>query len=162
MDPPTYWQINPSSNTIYPDSYGYYTVTNLFNAKIDAHTFFENQFYVGYTSYGIEMLPFTAITPTLIGAWVSNTMNPKAYQDLVNVMNYDVKPHATPSQWKWILLKGITLGSSLDQQKTLWDQAVKNTTNYTDFDDGDTRTNTLFNMSAYLNGKIPVQKMVSQ
>ena len=153
----TYWQINPTSS-IYPADYGYYTVTNLFNAKVDAHTFFEDQFYVGYTSYGIEMLPFTAFTPNLIGSWVSNALNPKAYQDIVSVMNYDIKPHATPSQWKWILLKGIALGSSLDQQKTMWSDAVKNTTTYADFDDGDTKTNTLFNMSAYLNGKIPAQK----
>ena len=40
----------------------------------------------------------------------------------------------------------------------MWSDAVKNTTTYADFDDGDTKTNTLFNMSAYLNGKIPAQK----
>ena len=149
----TYWQINPDTNTIYPNSYAYYMATNVFNAKIDAHTFFEKAFYVGYTSYGIEMLPITAISPALIGSWVSNTLNPKAYQELLTVMNYDEKPNATPSQWKWILLKGVFLGSSFNQQKKLWDEAVKNQTTYADFDDGDTRTNTLFNISAYLNGK---------
>lgn len=139
----TYWLLDDQTRG---NDYAYYVV-NLFNAKIDAHTFFETARYIGYTSYGIQMLPFTAITPALTEAWISK---PEVMKEVIAVMDYNKDGLKTPDPWKWLLLKGVALGKSREKSSLdWWNKAVNEVKGF--FDDGDTRTNTLFSISSYLN-----------
>jgi endo-1,3(4)-beta-glucanase len=140
----TYWQITPSncsqpfSPPIYDPSYPYYVATNVWNNKIDFHTFFGG---IGYASYGIEMLPFTAITPTLLKPWI--TCN-DVQSDLTASVTY-AGTQGDGQPWIDLLLKGQALGTPNDPK--WWDAAAAS--DQTKYDNGDSKTNTLYAIASY-------------
>jgi endo-1,3(4)-beta-glucanase len=132
----TYWQILRDSKVYSPEFIKDNQITAvLWDGKTDAHTWFgPNKEF----TYGIEMMPFTAITSQLLPV----TWNQEAYKTLSTIYN------ALPADnvgWKWIILKARILGAPVADYPSIWDAAMNSGAH----DEGDSKTNTLFYISSF-------------
>lgn len=133
----TYWQILAESNVYLPEfkKDNPHLTTIVFDGKVDSHTWFGAEKEL---AYGIEMLPFTAITSELLSpAW-----SHEAYGAITKI--YDSLPDDNVG-WKWFLLKARVLGASPAEYPALWKQAIESKTH----DEGDSKTNTLYYIASF-------------
>ncbi len=137
----TYWQIT-KNNAVYNSGYNKdnQVIGNLWASKIDANAFFikcTKEYRCGLQySFGIQMLPFTEISPYLFNqAWLSNAY--PTVQKLI-VGEYGA---ITPA-WKWILIKGVYSVMNKKEKEALLQQAMKS--KIEDYDNGDSKTNTIY------------------
>lgn len=132
----TYWQVLRDSKIYLPEFINDNQMTAvLWDGKTDAHTWFgANKEF----TYGIEMMPFTAITSQLLpDAW-----NKEAYKTVSAI--YAGLPMDNVG-WKWILLKARILGAPEDEYASIWNDAMNSRAH----DEGDSKTNTLFYISSF-------------
>ncbi|KTD17286.1 glycosyl hydrolase [Legionella jordanis] len=136
-----YWQVK-RNNSIYPEQFkaNNQVVANLWQNKIDANAFFKacNKGYrCGIEfSYGIEMLPFNAISLQLLDRdWL------KEIYPLIKKLITNQYATISPA-WKWLLIKG--LAPIMDEtEKAYYFKQVMDS-NQEEYDNGDSKTNTLY------------------
>ncbi|MFA5960443.1 MAG: glycosyl hydrolase [Tatlockia sp.] len=137
----TYWQI-PKNNTVYSEKFkeNNWVVANLWGSKIDSNAFFINcqtEYRCGLAySFGIEMVPFTAISSYLFNKnWLLDAA--PTIKKLIN------KEYGTlPTAWQWILVKGIAPVLTKTDQALFLKQAIESKPE--EYDNGDSKTNTLY------------------
>ncbi|MDI1351250.1 MAG: glycosyl hydrolase [bacterium] len=137
----TYWHIAKSS-TIYSPQFTEYNqvVADLWGSKIDSNTFFtkcKTEYRCGLEyAFGIQMLPFTAISHRLIDQeWIQN-----AYPTLKKII---LGKYGTISpQWKWLLIKGMSGFMEQKERDYYFQQA--HVSSPQEYDNGDSKTNTLY------------------
>jgi endo-1,3(4)-beta-glucanase len=119
----TYWQI-PASSTLYAEPFkSNRCVGILFETKASFGTWFGNE---SYKVYGIQMLPVTPASEALLGpAWVSD-----AWPAL------SASAATAPQEWQGFLY----MSRATIARDAAWGQV----TPLTAFDDGNSRTNTLW------------------
>lgn len=134
----TYWQIQRNS-AIYNEQFKKQNqvVANLWDNKVDANAFFKQckeEYRCGLEySFGIEMLPFTAITAELLNKTWLNEIYPAIKKIIAN----PVSP-----AWKWILIKGIAAIMDKSEKELFFNEVIKS--NPLIYDNGDSKTNTLY------------------
>ncbi len=135
-----YWQIPNDSDVYVPD----FTKDNkmtaiVWDGKTDRHVFFpclKDKPNALECSYGIEMMPFTAITSQLLQKpWIN-----EFYGDLTKVYNSSLTSNPA---WSLQLLKGRVMGAPASARDEIWNEAMKSSSKDT-YDDGDSKTNTLY------------------
>lgn len=135
-----YWQVRDDS-PIYDEAFRKYNkvVANLWGSKVDANAFFipcHAEYRCGLEySFGIVMLPFTAMTTALLDKkWLT-----QAYPVINTIMTngYGV----IPDSWRWLLLKGVAGVLSKQQREDYFQQVLDSTLD--EYDNGDSKTNTL-------------------
>ena len=139
-----YWQIN-KENSVYSDEYKKYNqvVGNLWASKVDSDAFFipcvaEYRCGLQY-SFGIQMLPFTEISPYLLrNEWLLT-----AYPTIKKLISGQYGPITDP--WKWILIKGVYPAMNQNEQPYFFQRALLSDIN--EYDSGDSKTNTLYYLS---------------
>ncbi len=136
-----YWQITKNS-TIYSDKFkeSNQVVANLWGAKIDSNAFFKScktKYRCGLEySFGIEMLPFTAISQALFNKeWLEYS-----YSTIKKLLAGEYG--AISPDWYWILIKGVSPIMDKNEKALFFKQALG--AKLDDFDLGDSKTNTLF------------------
>ena len=137
----TYWQI-PNDSAIYSDKFKKpnLVVANLWDNKIDANAFFVKcnaKFRCGLEySFGIEMLPFTAITLELLNKkWLKD-----AYPTIKKLIANEYGP-IMPS-WQWILIKGVAPIMEKNEKEYFLKRVINSKP--AEYDHGDSKTNTLY------------------
>ncbi|KTC92935.1 MULTISPECIES: glycosyl hydrolase [Legionella] len=136
-----YWQI-PNDSPIYNKKFKEHNqvVGNLWDAKIDSNTFFKkcgSEYRCGleYT-FGIQMLPFTAISAQLLNKqWLKD-----AYPTLKKLINSEYG-FITPA-WRWILIKGAASIMDKNEKNYFLQQAIDSKPD--EYDNGDSKTNTIY------------------
>ena len=140
----TYWQIQKNS-VIYSPQFTEHNqvVGELWASKIDSNAFFikcKTEYRCGLQySFGIQMLPFTGVSLYLLDKqWLHN-----AYPTIKQLIagKYDA---ITPA-WQWILIKGIASIMNKKEKQNFFKQAEAS--NPEDYDNGDSKTNTLYFLS---------------
>ncbi|MDP1604269.1 MAG: glycosyl hydrolase [Legionella sp.] len=136
-----YWQIQ-KTNAVYSEIFkaNNNVIANLWDSKVDVNAFFthcKTKYRCGLEySYGIEMLPFTAITSHLLNKeWLKDS-----YPTLMNLINN--KYGEITAAWQWILLKGLVPILTAEEKKYYFSKAVDS--NPEEYDNGDSKTNTLY------------------
>lgn len=137
----TYWQISDDSalyNNLFKENNK--VVGNLWDNKIDANAFFKDcktEFRCGLEySFGIQMLPFTAITKDLLNKkWLRD-----AYPLIKKLIENQYGP--VPPAWKWILIKGAASIMDKKEKEYFFKQVQESKPDQ--YDDGDSKTNTLY------------------
>jgi endo-1,3(4)-beta-glucanase len=137
----TYWQITKNS-TIYSDKFkeNNQVVANLWDAKIDSNAFFKDcktKYRCGLEySFGIEMLPFTAISlPLFNKEWLENS-----YPSIKKIVAGEYG--TITADWYWILIKGISPIMDKNEKDKFFKQALDSKPD--NYDLGDSKTNTLY------------------
>lgn len=137
----TYWQIQ-NDRAIYPSQFTdhNHVVGNLWASKIDSNAFFipcKTEYRCGLQySFGIQMLPFTAISNYLFDkGWLQN-----AYPTIKKLI---AGHHGAISPgWQWILIKGVAPIMEKKEKQYFFQQAIDS--NSLEYDNGDSKTNTLY------------------
>ncbi|CEG56043.1 glycosyl hydrolase [Legionella fallonii] len=137
----TYWQI-PKDSAIYSDKFKEHNqvVANLWDNKIDTNAFFikcNAEFRCGLEySFGIEMLPFTAVTSELLNKkWLKD-----AYPAIKKLIANEYGP--IPPAWQWILIKGIAAIMDKNEKEYFLKKVMDSKP--AEYDNGDSKTNTLY------------------
>lgn len=139
-----YWQVQ-KTNPIYSDTFkaNNEVIANLWGSKVDANAFFKNcatQYRCGLEySFGIEMLPFTAISWQLLNkVWLQS-----AYPTLNKIINNE---YGTISPaWRWLLIKGLAPILNQDEKNYFFSKVIDSKSE--EYDNGDSKTNTLYFLS---------------
>ncbi len=137
----TYWQI-PKDSAIYSDKFKEHNqvVANLWDNKIDANAFFiecHTEFRCGLEySFGIEMLPFTAMTSVLLNKKWLKDVYPTIKKLIANEYG-----SITPA-WQWILIKGVAPIMDKNEKEYFLKKAIDSKP--AEYDHGDSKTNTLY------------------
>lgn len=138
-----YWQI--AKDSIYNSQFIEHNqvVGNLWGSKIDSDAFFtscKKEYRCGlHYSFGIQMLPFTAISFYLFDKnWLRN-----AYPTIKKLIAGEYGA-ITPA-WQWILIKGIIPIMDINEKQYFFKRAIHS--NPQDYDNGDSKTNTLYFLS---------------
>lgn len=136
-----YWQLSQEHQIYLPELVqGKVVIPIIWSNKADDNTWFDdpNNPPVEKFHVGIEMLPFTPATIELLAeSWAR-----QSFEHIFNLLQQmqDNDP------WKAIILKGAARGATGDKQALLWKMAE----NLQTFDEGDSRTNTLFTTAGYI------------
>ncbi len=155
----TYWQISEKGERIYypvklindeqgkPKKIGYIhkVVANVWSNTADYSSLFTSK---PEYNYGIEMIPFTPISHDLLESWISEIV-PELQQayDLPYSDTLTSDGHkGTTRDWKPILIKGIVMGDR-NQFGKMWEDTLELQPG-ADFNNGDSKTNTLFSIAA--------------
>ena len=134
----TYWQIQRNS-AIYNEQFKKQNqvVANLWDNKVDTNAFFKEckeEYRCGLEyAFGIEMLPFTAITEELLNKTWLNEIYPTIKKIIANSIS---------SAWKWILIKGIAAIMDKSEKEFFFNEVILS--NPLTYDHGDSKTNTLY------------------
>lgn len=137
----TYWQI-PNDSAIYNEKYkaNNQVVANLSDNKIDANAFFiqcQAEYRCGLEyAFGIQMLPFTAITLALLDKKWLKDINPVIQKLIAG----DFGP--IPKAWQWILIKGVASIMEKQERDSFLKKAIQSEPS--EYDLGDSKTNTLY------------------
>jgi endo-1,3(4)-beta-glucanase len=139
----TYWQIAKGSD-IYssPFTDGRYITGILFDGKTDSHLFFscqEKKPFARECAYGIEMMPFTAISSQLL-------KQPWAAESYGNVTKYYNETVTSNPAWNLLLLKGRVMGAPAGAVDDSWKAALNSDSGQ--YDNGDSKANTLYVIAA--------------
>ncbi|RUQ81567.1 glycosyl hydrolase [Legionella septentrionalis] len=136
-----YWQI-AANNSVYSEQFkkNNQVVGNLWASKVDANAYFvscTNAYRCGLQySFGMQMLPFTAITRYLLHKdWLLHAS--PAIRGLISGKLAKVEP-----AWRWILIKGIAPILNKEEKIVFFQQAVDSKPD--EYDNGDSKTNTLY------------------
>ncbi len=140
-----YWQIPKDSDVyVYKATDGtdvgfeknHLSTAMVWNGKVHDTTFFggDEQY-----RYGIIMMPFTQISKTLLQkTWIE-----EFYQEKLAPL---IPKLGNSPQWKWTLVKGAMFGAPPQDQNQFWNQALQS--NINEYDNGDSKTNTLYVMAS--------------
>lgn len=146
----TYWQIQ-KNNFIYSQQYtkDNQVIGNLWATKVDSNAFFvpcSTEYRCGLQySFGIQMLPFTAISSYLFDReWLFN-----AYPTVKKLLNNKYGT-ITPA-WKWILIKGLIFIMDKKEKSYFFQNAIDSPIE--EYDNGDSKTNTLYFLADDANKK---------
>lgn len=137
----TYWQIQKNS-AIYDPKFTEHNqvVATLWGSKVDSNAFFKEckmEYRCGLQySFGIQMLPFTALSFYLFDKdWLHNT-----YPTIKKLVSGEYG--AVSPAWQWILIKGLIPIMDKNEKEDFYNRALG--VNPEDFDNGDSKTNTVY------------------
>ncbi|KTD60067.1 glycosyl hydrolase [Legionella shakespearei] len=136
-----YWQI-PANSPVYSEAFKKenQVIGNLWASKVDANAYFikcTEAYRCGlHYSFGMQMLPFTAITSYLLNKeWLIN-----AHPTIKKLISGQFG--AIERAWFWILVKGIVPVMMAKEKLHFFQQAIDSKPD--EYDNGDSKTNTLF------------------
>lgn len=136
-----YWQVKKDS-PVYDSKFrkNNLVIGFLWASKVDANAFFydcKTEYRCGLEySFGIQMLPFTAISATLLDKqWLK-----QSHKTLIRLISGYYGP--IPSTWRWFLIKGLAGVMSAQERADYFKQAVKSKPD--EYDLGDSKSNTLY------------------
>lgn len=136
-----YWQI-PQDSLVYSEEFkkNNQVIGNLWASKVDANAYFikcTTAYRCGLQySFGIQMLPFTAISQYLFTKEWLHTAYPTIKQLITGTVGN------TEPAWQWILIKGISPIMKKEEKLYFFQKAIDSAPS--EYDNGDSKTNTLF------------------
>lgn len=137
----TYWQVL-TENSVYPKAFRRHNhvVATLWDSKVDANAFFKPCALVYRCgleyAYGIQMLPFTAITTELLNPLWLQQAKPELLQLLNNTFG------SINRDWYWIIVKGLAPVMTNTEKNRYFQMVIDSKID--EYDNGDSKTNTLY------------------